>query len=285
MDEADRPATFFHLALARLFRPRALRVNYNLQNLAAPAYRRRHHRLWLRLNRGLLQGTIAAGSEAEAVLRGHGFSAPRARIPLFASETIFRPAAPGEKADLRRRFGAPGACILLVYAGSLSRAKGVDLLLTALPKIPGLYLLLAGNGELEKEAAALPSRCGRHLGALGTDRLRELYQSGDYVILPSRDTPAWKEQVGRVLLEGILCGCLGLGSDSGFIPELLGTPETVFPQGDADALEVLLRRLPLPQAGRLWENQRNRVRERFSAQSVARATADFFKGLTPGEKP
>ncbi len=284
MDEADRPATVLHLWLARLLRPRALRVNYNLQNLVAPRYHRFRHRLSLRCQRAWLHGAVATSGEAEAVLRARGFALPTARIPLFASEREFFPASPVEKANLRRRFGAPEARTLIVYAGSLARAKGVDSLLHALPRHPGLYLLLAGSGELEAEARALPVTAGKWLGPLHLPALRALYQAGDCVILPSRDTPVWKEQVGRALLEGILCGCLGLGSDGGFIPELLGTPETLFAQGNAEDLHRLLAALPLPQTPRLRERQHARVLATYTASVTAAATFAFFQDLSPSEK-
>lgn len=277
MDEADRVSTLCHFACARLLCPRALRINYNLQNLPAPSYHRWHHRLCLRWNIALLQGAVAANAEAATVLRGHGYRGPMANIPLFASEKIFFPASPTDKMNLRRRFGVPEKCLLLIYAGSLSKAKGVDLLLQAIPRHAGLFLLLAGSGELESEAKSLPSSQGRYLGPLPLPRLRELYQCGDCVILASRDTPAWKEQVGRMLLEAILCGCLGLGSDSSFIPELLDTPETIFPQANADALDAFLGRLPLAQSYKLWEKQRGRVRQHFSAAVVGQLTGEFFQ--------
>ncbi len=52
--------------------------------------------------------------------------------------------------------------------------------------------------------------------------------------LPSRTTPTWKEQFGRVIVEALWCGVPVVGSDSGEIPwliELTGGGLT-FPEGE-----------------------------------------------------
>ena len=64
------------------------------------------------------------------------------------------------------------------------------------------------------------------------------YARFDVLVLPSRTTPTWKEQFGRVIIEALWCGVPVIGSDSGEIPwliELTGGG-LVFPEGDSDAL-------------------------------------------------
>jgi glycosyltransferase involved in cell wall biosynthesis len=281
MDEMDRPSLAWHALLARACWPPVRVVNYALQNLRAPGYYRWHHRLATRLNQALVSRSITASAEADAVLRANGYKGPTRVIPLWGSEAWFRPAAPDEREALRRGFGiAPGETVL-VFAGSMVEAKGLRLLAGVLPRFPGLRVLSAGNGPL---AAELPARLGdrwRHLGALEADGLRRLYQAGDYVILPSLTLPDWKEQIGRALIEGILCGCIALGSDSGHIPELTLFPQATFRQGDADALAAMLAGLPLRDAEAVRAAQRRNVSERFSAAAVARATGDFLLERVP----
>lgn len=276
MDEMDRPSLAWHALLARLAWPPVHIVNYALQNLRVPAYHRWHHRLATRLNQALVSRSIAASDEAKAVLKANGYRKPIAVVPLWGSEAWFRPGAPETRAAFRARQSIPFGDTLILFAGSMVEAKGLSLLAQVLPRFPALRVLSAGNGPL---AETLPARLGsqwRHLGSLDAEALREFYQAGDYIILPSLTMPGWKEQIGRTLIEGILCGCVALGSDSGHIPELTLLPQAGFVQGDADSLVALLARLPLADADAVRAAQHRNVEERFTAAATARATWEFL---------
>jgi len=100
-------------------------------------------------------------------------SAPTLLAPGFVVRTKEHPDRPPVKGDVQ-----------LLYSGSLDRARGVDLLLAALPLLPetGWQLHLTGAGPLEKAVAALaaePQWQGRVTfhGAL---------PSADYAALVSR---------------------------------------------------------------------------------------------------
>lgn len=285
MDEMDRPSLAWHALLARLCWPPVRVVNYALQNLPAPSYYRWHHRLATRLNHALVSRSIAASAEADAVLRGNGYAGPTRVIPLWASERWFHPAPPDSRDALRRAFGIGPGEIALVFAGSMREAKGLRLLAAALARFPRLLVFSAGDGPLAAELAALPGGRWRHQGSLDAEALRRLYQACDYVILPSLTSPDWKEQIGRCLIEGILCGCIALGSDSGHIPELTLFPRAGFRQGDAESLAGLLGRLPLADAEAVRAGQRRNVEARFTAGAVARATGDFLLAEHPDGDP
>ncbi|MDB5106954.1 MAG: putative glycosyltransferase [Fibrobacteres bacterium] len=281
MDEMDRPSLAWHALMARIAWPPVRVVSYALQNLASPSYYRWHHRLATRINQALVSRSIAASREADAILKGNGYRKPTRVIPLWGSEAFFFPGEPEGRLAFRRGLGIPGGDLVLVYAGGMVEAKGLTLLREVLPRFPRLRVISAGNGPL---SASLPvDSDGRwiHLGALEGEDLRRLYQAGDYVILPSLTRPHWKEQIGRSLIEGILCGCIALGSDSGHIPELTLFPQTTFRQGDAEALAVMLAGLPLADAGSVREAQGANVRARFTAAAVARATTAFLAEAEP----
>jgi len=105
------------------------------------------------------------------------------------------------KAD---RDAYPGE-IKVLYAGRLTREKGIDLLaesfLRARRADPRLHLLLAGGGPEEDE---LRARLGEHatfLGWLGGDELARAYASADvFLFASSTDT------YGQVLLEAAASG-------------------------------------------------------------------------------
>ncbi len=278
MDEMDRPSLAWHALLARLAWPRARVINYALQNLAKPAYHRWYHGLAARINGKLVWRSIAASREAEQVLKANGYAKPVKVVPLWGSEDFFFPGEAESIREFRRSLSLADRDILLLYAGSLVEAKGLLLLKRLLPRFPRLRVASAGNGPLEDTLRAAPGRQWIHLGALDGEGLRRFYQAGDYVILPSLTRPDWKEQIGRSLIEGILCGCVALGSDSGHIPELTLFPETTFRQGDAESLAVMLANLPLANQSSVRGAQNRNVRERFTAEVTARETWEFLRG-------
>ena len=67
----------------------------------------------------------------------------------------------------------------------------------------------------------------------------------DVLVLPSRTTPKWKEQFGRVLIEGMAAGVPLVGSTVGGIPYMVRDGENgfLFPTGDSHALEAQLRHM------------------------------------------
>jgi glycosyltransferase involved in cell wall biosynthesis len=277
MDEMDRPSLAWHALAARLAWPPVRVISYALQNLKAPGYHRWHHRLAIWINHKLVSRSIAASREADAILRSNGYAKPTRVIPLWGSEAFFFPGEAAAIGEFRRGLGLAGGEAVILYAGSMVEAKGLLLLKAVLPRFPKLRVLSAGNGPLEKSLAEIPGRQWIHLGALEGEDLRRFYQAGDYIILPSLTMAHWKEQVGRSLIEGILCGCAALGSDSGHIPELTLFPETTFRQGDTDSLAAMLARLPLPHAQSVREAQSRNVRDRFTARAVARETWLFMR--------
>jgi glycosyltransferase involved in cell wall biosynthesis len=109
----------------------------------------------------------------------------------------------------------------------------------------------------------------------------------DVFVLPSRTTPRWKEQFGRVLIEALASGVPVVGSDSGQIPHLIR--ETggglVFPEGDEAALALALDALignPAERA-RLAAAGGRAVRERFTCEAVARRLHALLSGIVrPG---
>ena len=95
----------------------------------------------------------------------------------------------------------------------------------------------------------------------------------DVLVLPSRTTPRWKEQFGRVLIEALACGVPVIGSDSGHIPRLI--EETggglVFAEGDTEALAEALRHLlsDTEDAARKAEQGREVILQQYAVPRVA----------------
>jgi glycosyltransferase involved in cell wall biosynthesis len=103
----------------------------------------------------------------------------------------------------------------------------------------------------------------------------------DVLVLPSRATPVWKEQFGRVLTEAMACRVPVVGSDSGAIPEVIGEAGLIFPAGDASALAGCLARLQAEPALRaeLAERGYQRVLRHYTQAGLAERTAQFYRQL------
>lgn len=131
----------------------------------------------------------------------------------------------------------PGPTVL--FAGNLIPRKAPDVLLDAMAivrdEVPGARLVVAGDGPLRGDLAAMSSRLGLDVlfaGALTQTRLAEAMAAADVFVLPSRAEP-----LGVVLLEAMACGTPCVASAVGGIPEILGDGcgELVAP-GDPRAL-------------------------------------------------
>lgn len=128
--------------------------------------------------------------------------------------------------------------------------KGLDVLLNALPDVPGAVVNIVGDGAkrpaYERRAAALglDGRV-RFLGAVPDDELVELYQSCGVFVLPSQ----WVEHEGGsslVALEAMASGMPVVVADGAgdiaALAERVGAGRAV-PAGDAAALATAIREL------------------------------------------
>ena len=80
-------------------------------------------------------------------------------------------------------------------------------------------------------------------GAVPHDKAPVEISKFDVLILPSRTAATWKEQFGHVLIEAMAMGVPVIGSSSGEIPNVIGRPDLVFPEGDVQALAAILERM------------------------------------------
>jgi glycosyltransferase involved in cell wall biosynthesis len=107
----------------------------------------------------------------------------------------------------------------------------------------------------------------------------DLIRKLDVIALPSITTNSWKEQFGRVLIEGMACAVPVVGSDSGEIPNVVGDAGLVVPEGDVVSLAGALRRLyenvNLRQT--LGERGRERVLSRYTHARIARLTSEAYQ--------
>ena len=128
-----------------------------------------------------------------------------------------------DRAAAKEALGFEGPVVLCV--GALIPRKGQELLVQALPRLPGITLLFAGQGQyrraLEKQAEELA--VDRRIGFLGSvphDRLPRIYAAADVMALPSSS-----EGLANAWVESLACGTPIVITDVGGARELLDRPE------------------------------------------------------------
>lgn len=139
----------------------------------------------------------------------------------------------------------PTTVFTIGYAGRLVPEKGIlDLVKAFNLMTTPAKLLFFGDGPL-RGAIERSSSAVKVVSGLTHEGMAEAYGSIDLLVLPSRSTPTWQEQFGRVLVEALSCGVPVVGSDSGEIPWVIRTTGggCVYPEGNVMALTALLDEL------------------------------------------
>jgi glycosyltransferase involved in cell wall biosynthesis len=217
------------------------------------------------------------------VLRAHGVERPITVLPTGIEPDAF---AYGDGAAFRRRHGVAADRPVLVYVGRIAHEKNLDFLLDVLvelrPRLPGLLMMLAGEGPAVPHLRSRARELGvaeavLFVGYLRRDgELQGCYAAGDLFVFASRT-----ETQGLVLLES-----LALGVPVVALAEL-GTREIVLPgrgaraapddvAGFAALVEELLR--DPSRRGRMAEDGRAFAAE-WDTQALARRLLGLYESL------
>ena len=143
---------------------------------------------------------------------------------------------------LRARLGMTGPT--LVLAGRLTTAKAVPVALEAVGRVPGVSLLVVGEGPdrgaLERECAemGLGERV-RFLGSRSRDEVLRLFHAADAALLSS----AW-ENFPHTVVEALAAGTPVIATAVGGVPEVVqdGGNGLLVPVGDSAALAGAIAR-------------------------------------------
>jgi glycosyltransferase involved in cell wall biosynthesis len=279
-EEPDSLAAL-QLALARrLFAPHARLLLHSWQNVDRP--KGAAVMAVLRQTLRSADGIFCANQAAVQLLRTLGYQRPTPVTPAIGVDTeLFRPCAE------RRGAGDP---FVVGYLGRLVPEKGIDLLIQAVASLvrggQPVRLRLIGGGPERDLLAALAAAEGiservEFIAPIPPALIAPALCRLDCLVLPSRGTPVWEEQLGRVLLEAMASGVPVIGSSSGAIPEVIGEGGLVFPEGDVAALAVSIERLRSDPALRhaLAAVGLTRAQEVYAQRALARRTADFYREI------
>jgi glycosyltransferase involved in cell wall biosynthesis len=227
----------------------------------------------LRQTDALIVGTESAAE----VWRTKGYRGPLPVIPQFGTDpALFMPTP-----------SIPARPFTIGYVGRLVEEKGIDLLLNAAAQLPGDWqVVIVGGGPERDSLAALAADLGisgrvHFEPQMPSTEMPSLYPRLDALVLPSRTRPNWKEQFGRVLVEAMSSGVPVVGSDSGAIPDVIGSGGLVFPEDDAAALthHLSILQTDLSLRARLAAQGRQRVLDHFTHAQVAAATVRVYRDL------
>jgi glycosyltransferase involved in cell wall biosynthesis len=180
---------------------------------------------------------IARNREAMQILRLKGYNGAGEVVPNAVDETLFRPL---DKAKCRKDLGVNG--FVVGYIGRLVEEKGLLEMVEALPFCDdSVNLLFIGGGPMRDVLQARAGAMGtstrvRFIDAVPLKELPQMMNALDVLALPSRTTPTWKEQFGRVIIEAHACEVPVIGSSSGAIAEVIGDGGLIFREGDAQEL-------------------------------------------------
>ncbi|PDW03312.1 glycosyl transferase family 1 [Candidatus Viridilinea mediisalina] len=201
---------------------------------------------------------------------------PASAPPTSAPPTSSPPASP-----------PPTTRLTIGYLGRLVPEKGLLDLVAAFAALPAhVHLRLIGDGsqrsQLEQRAAALGlSQRIAIMPAVNSTAVPAALRALDILVLPSRTTPSWKEQFGRILIEAMSCGVPVVGSNSGEIPHVIGDAGLIFAEGDIAALRSQLMRLveDAPLRHQLAQRGRQRVLTHYTQAAIAQRHVAIYRDM------
>ncbi len=194
----------------------------------------------------------------------------------------------GSRQRGRRSLGLADDQPLLLTVARLTRAKGHEFLLSALPEViesrPGACVALVGDGELTRTLTAQARRLGvdsrvRFLGY--RDDVPDLIQAADLFVFPSHT-----EGLGSTLIDVMLAGRAIVTTTGGGIPDLTGSDDPhaepvawTVPPRDARALaRAILEALHYPHERAAREARALARAERlFTAERMVDSTLALYR--------
>jgi glycosyltransferase involved in cell wall biosynthesis len=231
------------------------------------------------------QFVLCGNQGAADILRQQGYRGGIALTNIIGLDKRFF--YPKPVSELRARLGLKG--VIIGYFGRRVREKGIDTLLKAIAQLSARpQVVIGGSGPETDNLIALAENLGIasqcHFldgSAIPYDSLVDYINLLDVLVVPSRTTPHWKEQLGRVVLEGMGCRVTVVGSDSGAMPAVIGPGGCIFPEDDSSALAHILDELiAKPQLRlELAEIGYRRVLALFSVERLAEDVMEVWKSL------
>jgi glycosyltransferase involved in cell wall biosynthesis len=235
---------------------------------------------------GRAKGWIASGRTVVDALRDRpGYrDRPHRLVPLGVDTEAFKPDRDA-RAAIRRRLGWDESVPVVGFLGRFAEEKGPLLLARVLERLKTPWrALFVGEGPLQEQLEQWGRSRGDAVRVVTGVRHAEVpawLNAMDVLACPSLTTPRWKEQFGRMLIEGFACGVPVVASDSGEIPNVVTGFGQVVAERDEHAWIATLDQLLADPARRAELGQKglDRARAVYRWEAVARQYLDFFEQL------
>lgn len=200
---------------------------------------------------GAADGLLAVSESMRADMAALGMSATRIRVHRTGVDqdrfTI------GDRTAAKAAFGVKGP--LVVATGALVQRKSHDIVIRAMATLPGVSLLIAGDGPERTRLEAYIRQLGagdriRLLGSVPHAELPRLLAAADVMALASAS-----EGLANAWVEALACGVPIVTTDVGGAREVVTDPSAgcIVPRDPAalaDAVAALLRDAPDPRTVR-----------------------------------
>lgn len=243
-------------------------------------------------------GLVAGNQDGADILKEHGYCGPTCVMPqLGVDETLFYPR---QQPELAKQQNVHPEDFVIGFVGRFVEEKGLLTLFDALKNLSNMHLqrpwklLLLGRGPLEEKLRSLAQSFDFSDRLIWIDSVPhadvpKYINLMDALILPSETTydfqtlsaAGWKEQFGHVIIEAMACGVPVIGSDSGEIPNVIGTDGLIFPEGNVSKLtEKMVALINQPEKQQaLSEQGRHRVLRSYTNTALANQLLSFYKTL------
>lgn len=188
--------------------------------------------------------------------------ADRSKLHTLRNGVDLERFVPEDRTQARQRLGLPLDGRYLLSVGHLIERKGHHVAIEALPRLPGVTLLIAGGGPQEGALKALATKLNvaervRWVGVVPQADLKWWYSAADALALCSS-----REGWANVLLEAMACGTPVLATNIWGTPEVVSTP----------AAGVLMARRDAAGLAAAWEQ----LHRQLPTRAATRAHAETF---------
>jgi len=274
-----------YLRLFSSFRPDVVHVHFSpdfiVAGLAAKARKvplrvmTRHVALpWsarkVRMYLSLWPSVIPVSNAAQTVLKESGV--PEHQM-IVAKAGLPKPGFTKSRAAVREELGMPQSSFLAGSFSRLTKEKGIDVLLRAMPRAQGIEALVYGDGAYGEELAKLNSlmRVANQVHFIGrVDDVPNHMAAMDVVVIPS----TWVEAFPYAALEALAVGTPVIGAEVGGIPEIITEGETGFLFQKSNPEDLLRALLDAKSSGERLSAMSNRAREVFESEFTVQHMAE-----------
>ncbi|NJN30666.1 MAG: glycosyltransferase family 4 protein [Synechococcales cyanobacterium RM1_1_8] len=239
-------------------------------------------------------GVVVGNKDGGEVLRDRNYNNPMRILPqLGIDERIFKPQ---QQPALMQQYGIETSDFIVGFVGRFVPEKGLMTLAKALAglKEQNWKWLILGRGPLEPELKQWAKEEGLEdrlilIESVPHADVPRYINLMSTLLLPSETTydfktltaAGWKEQFGHVIIEAMASAVPVIGSDSGEIPNVIGTAGLVFPEGNVAELQERLHSL-MTQPGlakKLGQRGYEKAMERYTNRALAEEQLGFYEEL------